>query len=256
MPKLHEILAVEGDLRGTADTVIKEAIVTFDKRPNHFIQTDIATSHFADEDKKLDTEEHSAMETTVGEKLEYVGEMVTRYYDAYMTKEASNQSATATVMVDGKAFLEDVPVVVLLGMETKLGELRAMYGQIPTLRPGPVWERDTTDKQGVYRAKHPEKRFITRKTKKGVVMYPHSDKHPAQVQVLDEDISIAERITTTRSGMLSVLDKSLLLDRIDTLIQAFKKARQRANDTDLVERQMGKTVFAYLHDPLLTTSTT
>jgi hypothetical protein len=82
-------------------------------------------------------------------------------------------------------------------------------------------------------------------------MYEATDKHPAQVQALDEDVPVAKRTTHVWSGMLSVYDKSLLLDRVDTLIQAFKRARQRANEAELVERHMGKRIFQYLHGPLV-----
>lgn len=251
MAKLHEILAVEGDLRSTADTVMKEAAGTFDKRAEHFIQRDIVVEHFAEDDRRLDNREHKKMETTVAEKLDYLGEMLTRAYDAYLQKEATNQTARATVEINGKAFLENVPVVVLLGMEQRLKELRDVYEQIPTLQPGPRWERDMSMQIGVYRARDPEVRFITKKTKRAFVMYEATEKHPAQVQALDEDVAIAKRQTHVWSGMLSVHEKSLLLDRIDGLIQAFKRARQRANEAELVERTMGRRIFEYLHGPLI-----
>jgi hypothetical protein len=256
MARLHEILAVEGDLRSTADTVIKEAAGTFDKRAQHFLQTQTSTQHFDEKDKeRLDSTEYKKMETTVSEKLAYVAEMVTRYYDAYLQKEATNQKATATVEIDGQAFLENVPVVVLLGMEQRLKELRDTYEQIPTLQPGPTWERDVTMQFGVYRSRHPEERLVTKKIRTPFIMYEATDKHPAQVTALDEDKPVAKRIVTTWSGMLSVHEKSLLLDRVDALIQAFKRARQRANEEKLVERDMGKKIFAYLHGPLLGTAT-
>jgi hypothetical protein len=251
LAKLHEILAVEGDLRSTAATIIEEAKGTFDKRPTHFLQTDTATKHLDTSQEGLDTTEHKKMETTVAEKLKYVGEMVTRYYDAYLQKESTNQKATGTVEIDGKPFLENVPVVVLLGMEQRLKELRDTYANIPTLQPGPTWEPDKSMAVGVYRSKYPEERFVTKKIKTAFQLAPATDKHPAQVQALDEDVPIAKRTVTTWSGMLSVYDKSLLLDRVDALIQAFKRARMRANDTELVQREMGKHIFEFLHGPLL-----
>jgi hypothetical protein len=251
MAKLHEILAVDGDLRGTAETVIKEAGDTFSKRAQHFVQLQTETKYLAESDRHLDSTEHKKMETTVSDKLAYVGDMVARYYDVYFQKESTNQAARADVEIDGKTFLSDVPVVVLLGMEQRLKELRDTYAAIPTLQPGLTWERDATMEHGVYRSVHPDVRTITKKTKVPFELSKATDKHPAQVQALDEDIVVAKRTVTTWSGMLSVLDKSLLLDRVDTLIQACKRARMRANEAVVVEREMGKTIFAYLHGPLL-----
>ena len=247
MSKLHEVLAVEGDLKKTASVVLDEAKNTFAKKPDHFLETFTETKFFDEAEAKLNTEEYKAKVTTVGEKLEYLGEMVTRWYDAYLQKEATNQTANADVVVDGKVFLSNVPVVVLLGMETRLKELRDVYEEIPTLRPGPTWELDTNKGKGVYRSKHPEERFVTRKTRKAFVLAPATDKHPAQVQALDEDVAVAKKTAHTWSSMLSVTDKSKLLDRVDNLIQAFKKARQRANEAEIVKVEMGKAIFEYLH---------
>lgn len=250
MAKLHEILAVEGDLRSTADVVLKEGAGTFEKRPTHFLQTETGTKHFSESEQTLDTTEHKQLVTTVAAQLTHIGGIVTRYYDAYLQKEATNQTARGTVEINGKAFLEDVPVVVLLGMEQRLKELRDVYEKIPTLQPGPTWEPDPTMPHGVYRSRYPEERFITKKTKRAFVMYEATDKHPAQVQALDEDVPVAKRTVTQWSSMLSIHDKSLLIDRVDALIQAFKTARMRANEAELIRREMGKRLFAYLHDPI------
>ena len=37
MGKLHELLAVEGDLKGTDDKIRREAVDTFNKRKDHFV---------------------------------------------------------------------------------------------------------------------------------------------------------------------------------------------------------------------------
>jgi len=247
MGKLHELLAVEGDLKKTASVVLEEAKNTLAKKPDHFLQTATATRYFNEASANLNTDEFKSLITTVDAKLEYVGEMVARAFDAYLQKEATNQTAVADVIVDGKVFLSKVPVVVLLGMEQKLKELRDMYEAIPTLRPGPVWEIDPSSQAGVYRAKHDEDRFLTKKERKVLVKVPATDKHPAQVETIDEDVIVAKRSVTTWSSMYSVNDKSHLMDRLDTLIQAFKKARQRANEAEIIDRDMGSKIFSYLH---------
>ena len=251
MGKLHELLAVEGDLKKTASIVLDEAKNTLAKKPDHFIETATATKYFNESSSNLNTEEFKSLVTTVAEKLEYVGEMVTRSFDAYLQKEATNQTATADVVIKGKTFLEKVPVVVLLGMEQRLKELRDLYEAIPTLRPGPVWELDASKPNGVYRSKHDEERFLTKKERKVIVKVPATDKHPAQVDTLDEDVPVAKRVVTTWSSMLTVTKKSELLDRLDELIQAFKKARQRANEAEIIDLEMGKKIFSYLHENLV-----
>lgn len=251
MASLHEVLAVEGDLRKTATTVRDEAMAVFKGKVDLFTETVTTTAYFDnDEAARLDGSETSALTTTVGQKLTWVAEMMTRYLDAYLQKEATNQTANADVVLDDRVFLTAVPVTALLGMEQILKDLRDTYAAIPTLKPGPVWQLDQERGKGVYRARDPEITFITKKTVRPVVMSPATDKHAAQIEKVPEDIKIAKRAKSTWSGTLSVTDKAELLDRLDRLIQAFKQARMRANCVDVVSGQMGAAVFAYLHGEL------
>ena len=49
MAKLHEILAVEGDLEATAKKIINEAINTFSKKADHFIEAHRSLKMFDEE---------------------------------------------------------------------------------------------------------------------------------------------------------------------------------------------------------------
>src|SRR5271168_1489013 len=114
MTKLHEILAVEGDLKKTATVVLEEAKNTLAKKPDHFLEHASRVEYLTEENAKLNSEEFKALVTTVSEKLDYIGDMVSKAYDVYLQKEATNQTAFADVVVNGSVFLEHVPVVVLL----------------------------------------------------------------------------------------------------------------------------------------------
>jgi hypothetical protein len=249
--KLHEILAVEGDHKKVAEEVINEAINTLSKKADHFIGKRTEIQHFKEEDRPLDTVAIKEMVTTVPEKLEYVGEMVTRWYDSYLEKETTNQTAKADVIINGNVFLKDVPVIVLLGMEQRLKDLRNVYSAAPTLAPGLKWQRDPTGKQGQYFYENRgDAKFGTKKVFKAFVKAPATDKHPAQVDTYTEDEKISRITESVWSGCLSVNEKSHLIDRVDELIQAFKKARQRANDAEIVKSSMGAKIFEFLHGPL------
>lgn len=253
MPKLHEVLAVESGLQTAAKKINEETVRTFGKKDEHFVETTKSISHFAEEDQKLDTVETKAMVTTVFDKLLYTAGPNIRAFDAYLQKEATNQKAVADIVVGDHTLAKDVPATVLLGLETKLAELRAVYDAIPTLAPGPTWEpdRDARAAGGVYKAAAPDVTFRTRKTMKPIIMAPATEQHPAQVAPIQEDVPIARITTTHRSGMITSAQKSDLLERIDRLLRAVKRARQRANSTEVEKRQIGKTLFDFIHSGIV-----
>jgi hypothetical protein len=253
MPKLHEVLAVESGLQTTAKRTNEETVRTFGKKDEHFIETVKTITHFAEDDRKLDTTETSAMVTTVFDKLLYNAGPNVRALDAFLQREATNQKAVADIVVGERVLAENVPGAVLLGMETKLAELREVYLAIPTLAPGPVWELDADARTGggVYRARDPDVTFRTKRLVKPIVMAEATKEHPAQVQAIQEDAPIARIATTRRSGMITTAQKSALLERVDRLLRAVKRARQRANNTEVEKRQIGKVLFEYLHDGIV-----
>lgn len=247
MGKLHEVLAVEGDLAGTSKKIIDETRDTFSKRNDHFLGDVQVTTYFDEANANLNTTESKAMVTTVAQKLDWLAPNVSRYWDAYFTKELTNQEARADVEVNGKALWKDVPATVLLGMESKLKELRSVYEAIPTLQPGLAWEESPDDGDGVWAAKAPD-RFVTKNTLVPVELSPATKEHKAQVQAVPQDIPVARRVITQKSGMLTVAAKSDLLEKIDTLIRAVKTARQKANSVEAKEvKGFGKALFDFIN---------
>lgn len=249
MGKLHEVLAVEGDLSGTAAKITEETKTTFDKKPEHFLAYTSVTSYFDEaQAATLNTTESKAMVTTVADKLDYMAPMVARYWDVYLSKEATNQEARADLVVDGQVIWANVPATVLLGLETKLKEIRPVYQAIPTLAPGVFWEKDATAGEGVYRSRDPEVRFVTQNVLTAVELSPATKEHKAQVQAVPKDVPVARREVTQQSGMLSPAEKSDLLERIDLLIRAAKVARQQANNIDAKDgKGFGEKLFAFIH---------
>jgi len=248
MGKLHEVIAVEGDLAGTAKKIIDEARDTFAKKPTLFMAEHIVTTYFDDAQAHLNMTESTAMVTTVQDKLDYVAPFVARYWDVYASKEATNRSASADLVVNGVVLLPNLPATVLLGLESKLKELRSMYEAIPTLAPGLKWEQDPESGADVYRTAEPELRHVTANTLIPIELSPATKEHKAQVQAVSKDVPVAKKEVTKQSGMLSPAQKSDLLERIDQLIRGAKEARQRANNIDAVEQKgFGKTLFDFIH---------
>lgn len=248
MAKLHEILAVEGGLSATAQKVAQETIATFGKRAEHFTAGTKDVEYFDSADASLNTTEHKSMSDTVLGKLRYFTGSQVKWLDALLQKEATNQHAKADIEINGVVIAKEVPTIVLLRLEHYLAEARNVFAAMPTLQPGPTWEKDfTQNKDGeVYRSVYPKVTFRTKKTVKAVVLAPATDKHPAQVQAISEDVPVAKISDVEWSSMLSPAEKSDMLERFDTLHRAVKKARMRANNQEVTRAHIGRAVFDYL----------
>lgn len=246
MAELHEVLAVEGDRQGNAKRVSAEARHTFENKPNLFTGSLKSTRMFA-EDAATVPDEHIAMVSTVAEKLKYVAESVGGYYDIVFQKDSANQNAVSDVIVDGQVFISAAPVTWLLGMETKLRDLRQTFESIPTLQAGTHWEEDPGhEKEGVFRSKFPKENFKTKKEVLHKVLYEATGQHPAQIEKWNEMVNVGLSTENIWSGMISPAQKSAMLFRIDNMIQGFKKARQRANGEHVEPTNVGQTIFNYI----------
>lgn len=244
-PELHQLLPVESNLQGLSKQIIAEAAETLRKK-ERFMGSVKRLEMFDANRSGEEITEVQDITTTVADKLAYVQEAVIRYYDAYVQKEATNQNATADLVIDDKVICKDVPATALLGLETRLKEIRNLYNEIPTLPPGIEWKE--TDRSGVYKQGKEEVRMKTEKTIQYKEVSKATDKFPAQVEKWTADVPVGRYISTTECSMLPVSEKSRLLGRIDRLIQAVMEARMRANSTPIVQTTIGKGIFDYINN--------
>jgi len=178
-------------------------------------------------------------------RLKYFAEEASRLYDVIASKDATNQTAKADVILpDGTVLITGVSATTLLSLESKLQEARSVIEATPTLPSGIIWNFDANE--GLFRAAEDKVTFATKRTMKPVVLYDATDKHPAQVKEVQEDVPVAKITVSTSSGMLTSVRKSELLGKIDVLLRAVKAARQRANSTEVVDQKIGRTIFDYI----------
>lgn len=249
-PKLHELIAVEGELQAANKKILEETAHVFKDKEKHFLgvhkQTFMLSS---DETAKLqEGEESLALTTTVPLKLEHMATHVIRYFDAILQKERTNQEAKADLVVDGATLVKDAPATWLLGLEDRLKAVRAVYDVVPTHPQGKIWTEDKTSAlKGAFVASEKEKRIKTQKITKPVVLYAATEQHPAQVKEVTEDVPVGSVVGTYYSGMVSPAEKSDMLERLDKLIRAVKKARMRANGAEVVKVTAGKVLIDYVN---------
>ncbi len=248
MSKLHELLAVEGDLEGAATRVSEEAVVTFTKRADHFTKSQRDYKPLVEDEPEQPSEYHE-LTTTVLEKIDYVVESHVKHWDANIQKESTNQLAKADIVVDGVVIASNVPATALLGLETKIKKLRTLFESIPTLSPGIEWKKDETISSGrrvVYKAVYAEEKNRTVKTFASKELSKATDKHPAQIEKWEELKVVGRYVKQNWSGLITVADKSNYLNKIDTLLRAVKQARQRANEQEIVVVNIAKSLFDYI----------
>ena len=256
MSKMHELLAVEGDLEGTCKKILTETAHTFSQKHDHF-EGQVKTLKMFDSersDEEAETE-RKEMVTTVGDKLTYTQSHVERYFDAVYQKDKTNQSASADIVIGGVTIAENVPATFLLGLESKLKAIRAVYESIPTLQDNVSWISDTNKGHGVYVTEFPEIRMKTESEIKVHVIYPHhfpkdgekGESLPAQVEKIPEKKNIGTYELTRWSGCISSSEKSKLIGKVDELMRAVKKARQRANMTEVAKGNIGSKLFGFIN---------
>jgi hypothetical protein len=245
MGKLHMLLAIEPDKKGAAEKILAETLNTFNKKQDHFTGQIRQYDPVDDEDERFDTEEKT-MVTTVRAKLDHTETALCELIDLLYQKEETNTQARADiVLTDGTILAANVPATVLLNLENRFKAIRTMYLDIPTLAPDEQWSLDGT-RTDTYRSK-PKVTYKTKKVTTPLVLYPHSDKHPAQVKEVTEDKRQGTWTTTKWSGMLSPSEKSNLLLRVDELTQAIKVARVKANDQEAATNKIGRKLFDFIN---------
>lgn len=245
MAKLHETLAVENELQNVAKKMLSESERTMGKE-SLFMGQIRSLTMFDQSLERENTIERKELTTTVDENLDFLFPHLSRYWDCVAQKDATNQIAAAEVIIDGKVMLKDISATTLLGLETKLAELRKVLMVIPTLAPGVSWELDGQAEAGVYKTEYPEKTFKSEKDVQFKEASPATKEHAAQVAQLPTTTNVGAYETIKQSGMYAPVTKARILDRLDTIRNAIKQARMRANSTNVITANVGDVILGFL----------
>lgn len=247
MSKLHELLAVDTDVMGQAEKCRTELADTFEKKAHHFTQKTL-TVKSVKEGEPDKTEQQLDLQTTVADELKWISEKLTVALDVGHQIDVANTTAVADVSLDdGTPLLNSVPTTSLLRMTHRVTEIRDLIHKIKTLDPAKGFTLDPTQRDGVYKARDTyshrgEKVFDY------IVMVQPTDKHPAQVKELMVDKKSADILTQEWSSLITVKAKGDMLDRVEEILRALKKARARANELEIDTRtnKIGATLLGYV----------
>lgn len=244
MAKLHEILAVES----TTEKAYQQGVEQVNnqlKNKEKLYGGRIRTLQMfnKNETNKVEMEAIEAkdkivepLSATIPGTLNYLAVLTAEHFNVLFQKEATNQNATADIILPGGTVVaKEVPVTFLLGMETRLLELRnRVLVEIPTLDPAHVWTQDIQSGPNIFKSEE----INDMKTSKEItypIKAPATQHHPAQVDTVSKELNIGAYKSFLFSGKISSAKKAELILNIDRLLKAVKQARQRANSEDLVE---------------------
>lgn len=249
MPKLHELLAVFQDKESTGKTLFGESQRVFANQRNLFTGfTKRVEAHDEKRSREFNTEEVSKLTTTVYERLKYTfAKAVVTVLDINASIDRTNGIAKADLIINGKVFVKDVPAITLLSLEKEAKRWLALTQELPTLQSGIPWVLATQQGDHIYTAEVATKKR-SEKVSTAVVLYPHSDKHPAQVKEVVNDVPVADITETLYSGMLTPEEKVKIIDRIQAVIDGAKEGRTRANSAEVVELKLGNIIAAWVLD--------
>lgn len=238
MTKLHEILAVEAGLKKTARDILAEGEHTFEKRGEHFsghVKTYINTVENDPWEAEEGVVERQELVTTVHDKLAYIFKHLVRHIDCMATKDSTNQSAKADIVIGDQVLVADVPVTTLLSLEDEIKRWRQVIASVPTLAPGKEWILAADLGDNIFKLRYPEKKVRARKVMHNHVVAKATKEHPEQVRVYNEENPVGVFMTERISGAITPAAKSAMLGKVDIVFRAVKQSRMRANSTQVTQ---------------------
>lgn len=165
------------------------------------------------------------------------------YFDVTASKDVTNCTAAADVVVDGVVILPSLPVSYLLFLEKKLVDWQTFLSKLPILDAAEDWNwsagQDCWSSNTVETTR-------TKKIPRNHVKAEATDKHPAQVEIYHEDVRVGTWKTIKYSGAMPASEVRVLTEKVEKLITAVKFAREQANNTEAVSIKVGEALSGYL----------
>lgn len=240
-PKLNQVIAIEKGVKSRANATASE-LYKLVQKPALF---NGLTKQYKSKDENGETypDERQRVQETVADALRRFKQAKAELLDVTAQKDYANQTATANVVVDGQVILENAPVPYLLFLEKELTDLRTFISALPVLDEAENWTADANS--GLFRT-DVTVRNSTKKVQKPLVLYPATDKHPAQTQLITEDVTVGVWEQTKFSGAIPKPEKEGLLEKVEKVLAAVKYAREAANQAEAPRVKAGENILGFI----------
>lgn len=240
MPKLNQVLAIEKGVKDRTHALLTSAHHT--KTP--LLNGNTRNYERANDDGEQFPPEAQRVQVRLQEVLTETQRGLQELFDVTAQRDYANCEAKADVVLDtGEVLLRGVPAVYLLWLEKRLVDLATFVDNLPTLSPEEEWTFDPT--QNCYRSA-PLKTAKSKKISKAFVKYEATKEHPAQVDVVHEDVVQGYWTTTKFSGALPAQRVQEMRVRVTKLQAAVKFAREQANLQEAPKIKVGEPLLGYL----------
>jgi hypothetical protein len=241
--RLNQVIAVERTLKTSVEKDVTAAYHTLQKPALFEGMNRIYRPLVDDPGARLPPENKKVQQSA----SDLLGEATLRLSELMNTtwqKDTGNQKAKADVVVDGKPVLTNVPAPFLLFLEKKLVDVQTMISKLPTLDPSENWKLDTADKLWKTEVL---KKIKTGKVPKVIVKQAPTPEHAGQADLIYEDVVIGNWDEQRVSSAYPPAEQKRLLQRVEKLREAVKRAIQSANQTEVADDAYpGAAVFEWL----------
>jgi hypothetical protein len=241
MQHLSQIIAIVKDKKDKASKACATAENKFGR--SNIISGLSRTYRPYEDDGENFPPESTRVQEKVHMMLEDVQKHLVALFDTVAINEWTNCEAKADVRIENRILLADIPATYILFLEKQVAELLAFVRKIPILDASEQWHHDETS--DVY-ATDPVETIRTKKSHKPFVLYQATKEHPAQVQVLAEDVPVGRWKTVKFSSALPAQRVNEMIDRLEKLQEAVKCAREEANRHEIVPKYVGDVVLSYV----------
>lgn len=196
-----------------------------------------------DDDGEKLPPESSKVQINIDDLMDELGENWQNMFDVVFTNDCGNCQAFADIVVDDTLILSSVPITTLLFLEKQLTDWKTIIEKLPNL---PISETWTIDENTGLRISTVVQSNRTKKVPKVIVKYPATPEHPAQTELIYEDIIVGTWSTKKLSSAIPAVKKEECLERISKLKEAVVLAREQANSTLVEQKKGGYQIMSFL----------
>jgi hypothetical protein len=241
--KLNQVIAIEKTVRSEHQSRLTN-IHRMSSHPELFSGF-VKRYEPKDEEGERYPDERQVVRARCEDNLREAFESFVGMINTVATKDIGNCSALADVQVGAPSFvlMQSIPATHLLFWEKALVDLRTFVQSLPELDPSEEWATDGDSglsKTGEIKTQR------TAKEQKPIVLYDATPEHPAQTQMITQDVVVGYWNTVKLSGAISAVRKKEILARLSNVQKAVKTAREEANAVDVEKAKVAKEVFDYI----------
>lgn len=245
MARLHQLIPVVSTRKGNAERALTEAY-KLEQKQEPFLGG-LRSYQPDSEEGETTPPESKYVQFTVKKIYDGLRDVWKDLFDGVAALDATNCNAKADVEVDGTVLMRGVPSTHLLFLEKKLIDIGTFISKMPVLDPAERWEFDSNLQ--CYRAE-PKLTNRTKKIAKTIMKAAATVEHPAQVELIYEDLKVGVWTATALHGGIPMSVRADMANRARKLLEAVRSAREKANEAELVDLKTGSAVLDFVFAPL------